>query len=522
MAIIRNIIIPYVCVLLIFILCSCSGGNDPIPVKQITDKFPSNFDQVLDAVIFNPQNQQDFSKILISENMNLSDTLTAEFRTLIGLAHIYQGELYEVTSQILNEMQLDLYEGSDDLAHGDKFPANYQNLVHQDEMFLWRGIDACDVKSIETAQNIWSRIHNEDYSRILEILAGFYQRNSGHAINSNTLLDLTAGREKLSNQSTVPSLAVQVELENQYLKGKYAELLLKLRTEIGTETFPDERQFIYFNSRIFKLAALCHYHLGMLNLERSSEDAPSLQDSTIYQLISIMNLAHLYNRFEKSEEIIKLWLNHKELIMKNSDVLLLITQNHPKRPYIIDWVYFLSAVEENVPNFQLPSELANLDYRKDNLFAGIMNFLTDINNPKIEIKTKNIIDQLLNNPLLIDKYPTLMSIFVQNLNLSPLRTKYKAQIQDLTELLVFNVSHSSNSWQRNRPSFLISLFGSLRWHGSRLPNCNGFVQELAIRYPPLLSLASVSGLFTQQLLDTKSNPKRINKNNTRQHLVEQK
>ena len=114
MAIIRNNIIPYVCVLLIFILCSCSGGNEPIPVKQITEKVPSNFDQVLDAFIFNPQNQQDFSKILISENMNLSDTLTAEFRTLIGLAHIYQGELYEVTSQILNEVQLDLYEGSDE------------------------------------------------------------------------------------------------------------------------------------------------------------------------------------------------------------------------------------------------------------------------------------------------------------------------------------------------------------------------------------------------------------------------
>ncbi|MBL7046574.1 MAG: hypothetical protein ISR95_02930 [Candidatus Marinimicrobia bacterium] len=522
MAIIRNNIIPYVCVLLIFILCSCSGGNEPIPVKQITEKVPSNFDQVLDAIIFNPQNQQDFSKILISENMNLSDTLTAEFRTLIGLAHIYQGELYEVTSQILNEVQLDLYEGSDDLAHGDKFPANYQNLVHQDEMFLWRGIDACDVKRIETAQNIWSRIHNKDYSGILEILAKFYQLNSGQAINSNTLIDLSAGREKLSNQSIVPSLAAEVEFENQYLQGKYVELLFKLQAEIGTETFPDEEEFIYFNSRNFKLAALCHYQLGILNLEKSFNDAPLLPDSTVYQLISIMNLAHIYKRFEKSAEIKKLWLNHKDLMTKNSDVLLLITQNHQKRPYLIDWVYFLSAVEDNVPNFQLPIELANLDYRRDKLFAGIMNFLNGKDSLNIEIETKGIIDQLLINSSLIDKYPTLMSVFVQELNLSTLRKKYKPQIQDLTELLVFNVSHSDNSWQRNRPAFLISLFGTLRWHGSRLPNCNGFVQDLAIRYPPLLSLASISGLFTQQLLNTKSNPKLIAKNNTSQHLMEQK
>jgi hypothetical protein len=514
MTVTRNDIAHSLYIMLVSILYSCGGGEDSKSLKQKSENGSDNFDYALRSVIFNPANEQNYLEFLSTANLTLSDNVSAEYRTLYGLAHVYQGELYEVTSQILSQMQLDLYEGSNDLAHGEKFPINYQNLGHQDEMHIWRGIDAGESYGAETERSILSRIQNKNYSNIVSTLTHFYQHKSKQSIHDNTLIDLNSDRDHLINQSIIPSLSSQLELEDMYLDGKFSELLSRIEPIIGKEIFPDEMQFIYFNSMMFKLAALCHYELGVINLEKGFEESSSLPDSTIFQLISIMNLAHLFDRFEKSEKISELWKKNRNMMVANSQSLLLITQTHPRKPYNTDWMYFVNSLIENIPDFTLPSELAHLDYRRDNLSEGIMDFLTREDDLEVEIKIIDIIDQLMNNPSLIDKYPTLMSIFVQELNLSSLSVEYKAQIQDLTELLVFNVAHSSKSWQRNRPSFLIALYGSLRWHGSRLPNCNGFVQDLVKRYPPLVSLAGISNLFTQQMLNTKSNPKPLKKINS--------
>ena len=166
---------------------------------------------------------------------------------------------------------------------------------------------------------------------------------------------------------------------------------------------------------------------------------------------------------------------------------------------------YLKSNGAKIISKEIPAEII---YEDDNIANRIMHYFAEHKDPETLTMTKEIIDQLLNTPSLLDKYPTVVSGFIQDLNLSPLSLEYKTQIQNISELLGFNVAHSNSSWHRNRPGFLISLYGTLRWHGSRLPNCNGFLQDIVGRFPPIVALSHIANLFTQQILNAKSNPKK--------------
>ena len=87
------------------------------------------------------------------------------------------------------------------------------------------------------------------------------------------------------------------------------------------------------------------------------------------------------------------------------------------------------------------------------------------------------------------------------LNLSPMARAEKLLVQDLTENLVFNVGYSEKSWQRNRPAFLLALYGTLRWDGSRLPDCNGLMITIKNLDHRMSSFYEVAALFTQRLFE---------------------
>ncbi len=508
MAIARKNPIQFFQIYMLITLLSCCGEDQPVVIDQINSDRSIDFNYALESVVFNPDHQQNYSEFIYLDNHVSLDTMPAEYRTLLGLAHLYQGELFQVTSQILAHMQLDIYEGSPDLAHGEKFPINYQNIDHQDEMLIWRGIDASEIYGYNIGSPIFDRIQDTNYSEIVSILDSHYMNRSNDSIYNNTFLRLGPGRENLSNQSLIPSLALQIELEQLYVNGNYTELLLRLQDILAEDLFPNESEFIYFNSMLFKLASLSHYQLGIETLESSFQDTSAFSDSTVYRLITIINLVRQYDSFDESQEISKLWSSNRDILVSNAHLLSMMVKDHPRMPYSLDWMYFLNALYMNIPNFTIPSELADLDFQNENITNGIMQFLTGNRNPKTLTLTKELIDQFLKTPSILDKYPTLVSGFIQELNLSSLSSEYKAQIQNISELLVFNVAHSNNSWHRNRPGFLISLYGTLRWHGSRLPNCNGFLQDIVVRFPPIVALSRIANLFTQQILNPKSNPKK--------------
>jgi hypothetical protein len=508
MALRRDYLVRILQLFMISNLLSFCGVDQPAVKNQEKGDESTDFNYAVNSVIFNPEHEQNYAEFIFSDSNVILDTLPAEYRTLLGLAHLYHGELFEVTSQILAHMQLDIYEGSYDLAHGEKFPINYQNIEHQDEMNLWRGIDASEIYGYNIGSSIISRIQSTKNSDIKSTLDDYYKHGLHAPIYDQTFLTLSSGRKILAKQSLSRSLALQIELEDMYINGNYSELLIRLQDFLGKDIFPDETQFIYFNSMLFKLAALSHYQLGVKTLERSLNDTSSLPDSSVYRLITIMNLATQYDSFDESEKISKLWSSHKDVLVSNAHTLTLIVKDHFRKPFSVDWMHLLNALTMNIPNFTIPPELAHLDFRNDNFATSLMKYFADYRNSERLSLTKDIIDQLVKNPSLLDKYPTVMSVFIQKLNLSPLSMEYKTQIQNISELIVFNVGHSTNSWQRNRPAFLISLYGTLRWHGSRLPNCNGFLQDMVSRFPSMVSLSRITGLFTQQVLYAKFNSKK--------------
>ncbi|MBT5212654.1 MAG: hypothetical protein HOM08_12515 [Candidatus Marinimicrobia bacterium] len=508
MAIARDYLIRIFQICMFMILLSCCGGDQPVAQDQIKNIRSLDFNYALESVVFNPDQQQNYSEFIYSDNHVSLDTMPAEYRTLLGLAHLYQGEIFQVTSQILAHMQLDIYEGSSDLAHGEKFPINYQNIDHQDEMLIWRGIDASEIYGYNIGRSIFDRIQDINYSEIISILDSYYLNRSDNSIYDNTFLKLGPGREILSNQNQIPSLALQIELEKMYADTNYTELLRRLQDILSADIFPEESEFKYFNSMLFKLASLSHYQLGIETLERSFQDTSIFSDSISFRLITIMNLARQYDSFDQSQKIINLWSSSRDILVSNANLLSLMVKDHQRKPYSLDWMFFLNALYSNIPNFTIPTELAHLIYEDDNIANRIMHYFAEHKDPETLTMTKEIIDQLLNTPSLLDKYPTVVSGFIQDLNLSPLSLEYKTQIQNISELLGFNVAHSNSSWHRNRPGFLISLYGTLRWHGSRLPNCNGFLQDIVGRFPPIVALSHIANLFTQQILNAKSNPKK--------------
>jgi len=87
-----------------------------------------------------------------------------------------------------------------------------------------------------------------------------------------------------------------------------------------------------------------------------------------------------------------------------------------------------------------------------------------------------------------------MSGIIESINLSNAKED-KVLIQKLSDGLNFNLSITDNSWHRNRVGYVISLLGSLRWHGGRLPNCMEFIIQESNKNPSLKSLLNVLKLF---------------------------
>ena len=99
-----------------------------------------------------------------------------------------------------------------------------------------------------------------------------------------------------------------------------------------------------------------------------------------------------------------------------------------------------------------------------------------------------------NDLIKMKQYPTLMSGIVESINLSGAKED-KALVQKYSDGLSFNLTITDNSWHRNRIGYVISLLGSLRWHGGRIPNCMEFIIQESNKNPHLKSLKNIVKLF---------------------------
>ena len=424
--------------------------------------------------------------------------MTGEETVLKGLAHIYQGEVYEVAAQMLSRMQLDLFYKSIDPEHGSKFPITKEIADIKNELTFWMGVDAYTVYGEKEGRSLLSSTMADPLYKIKHEVINALSDNSSN-YRDQTFLTINDNQVDLSKK--LPTIEKILEAQQLFKGQKYERVLLFLDKEglFSHNIFHSHKQVVYYSPAVFKLAALTHYRIGINVLENSFQRAFPTADSTGYKIIAIMNLGQKYHYFEDTGKLSALWDDYREFLATEESTVRGLVETHPKMPYCLDWIRFENAIL-TVLKDSLPKELVLLDDQYDHLLETMKEFIV---NPLESGLHNDIHDVLLDfkkNPDRMDDYPTIMSGFIKELNQSSLSYTEKKLIHDLTESLVFNQNITEKSWLRNRPAFLLSLYGALRWHGGRLPDLNSFLIDVRDKDERLSSLQEIAALFTQELI----------------------
>ena len=486
-------LMPLFLTALITIMISSCGKK---PETKLPDK--TSLSQLAESVLFNPRESQDYQSALKYFQTVSKQSLTGEEAVLKGLAHIYQGEVYEMAAQMLSVMQLDLFHKSTDPDHGSKFPITKKIDEIKNELTFWMGVDAYTAYGEEEGRLLLtSNVKDPLYEikqKVLKTLSGNHSRYLDQtflAIDGNF-----AGLKK-----KIPILHKILRAEALFKKQEYEGVLIFLDDEelFNKDIFHDHKHVKYYSPAVFKLASLTHYSLGINELENSLQGSFTKADSTGYKIIAILNLGQKYRYFDDSNKLSALWNDHGEFLATEGQIVKSLVESNDKKPYCLDWIKFEDSIVDGL-GISLPKELIFFDNSSDPVLQTMKKFIGNPRGPVTQEGIHRILLDFKNNPNKMDNYPTLLSGFIEELNLSSFSYTEKKLIQDVTEKLVFDIQHTTSSWHRNGPAFLLSLYGTLRWHGGRLPGCNGFLIDMMTRNKRLSSLWEITAMFTQALV----------------------
>lgn len=452
-------------------------------------------------VLFNPHNTQDFQTALaIADTINFSNS--SEVKTLIGLAHLYQGEVYEVTANILAQLQLDLFYKSKDAEHGHKFPITTVTNSVRDKLGFWMGLDAYAIYGKDEGDILFNQNIGDQLWSIKQTVKNYLSDNNDHSYYNHTLLMIRGNKLIDGVKKELPMLTDIFSAQRLFNDGKYAETLEYLDNEelFTRNIFAEHNAIQYYSSAVFKLAALAHYKLGIATLETALQSNYNSVDGVNYKIIAILNLCQKYYYFDDGQKIADLWDKNKNFLLKEKDSLKWLVKKNEKMAYSLDWIRFERAINSQKGYEGMPNEMVVIN-DSDLTYKIIKEFITNPLNENNYSAVQSVLHKLSKSPMIMNRYPTIISGFIMQLNLSPMARAEKLLVQDLTENLVFNVGYSENSWQRNRPAFLLALYGTLRWDGGRLPDCNGLMITLKNLDHRMNSFYEVAALFTQRLFE---------------------
>jgi hypothetical protein len=477
------------------VFVSSCGTEKPIkPIDEV------GLSKLTEQILFKSTETQDYQSALKYLHSVHDDSLSGEEKVLHGLAHIYQGEVYEVAAKILSEMQLDLYHQSIDPDHGMKFPIIKKEQLNdiKDELSFWMGIDAYAVYGKNEGDALMASTVSDSFYKIKQSVIQSYKRSSDHYSNQ-TMMGIN---DNISEIDKMPILIDIIEAGKLFENQEYKKVLsfLDEKKLYNKNIFRENKHVQYYSPSVFKLAALSHYKLGIKGFEEGIKGDYTTQDSTIYKLIGVMNLGQKYHYFKEAQKISLLWENSKQMFIANNKILRrLVESKKIKMPYSLDWVLFENAVQ-SVINIPLPISLQFLNDGNDTHLRAMKKMIVKKNNNVTQNEIQLVLKEFKNDPKKMDNYPTLMSGFISALNLSDFAISKKHSIQDVSESLVFPAARANASWQRNRPAFLLSLYGTLRWQGGRLPDCNEFLFNIKKLNERMGALDEVVRLFSQELL----------------------
>ena len=494
MKLMSNIVKWLTILTVLFYIFSCGKEETEKPVEK------TDLAEFRKQILFDKWESQNYQTALNYFHSIDKDSIFGEGSVLHGLAHIYQGEVYEVVAKMLAEMQLDLYYKSSDSDHGMKFPIIKNNEISdiKNELSFWLGVDAFAVYGEKEGKELLTSTSSDPLHNLKQdVIKSF----SGHKVahNQQTYLYI---KEKTAGKK-MPVLEKILKAEKIYKKQEYIKVLSYLDDEnlFNKNVFGDHKYIKYYSPSVFKIAALSHYNLGINLLEDGLHSDFATKDSIGYKLIAIMNLGQKYNYLEENKKTSSLWNGYKHFLIQQSALVKNIVESN-RMPYCLDWILFEDAVQNKT---SFPAELMFLNQNKDIPLKIMTSFITN-RTSATQDEIHHILSDFYQHPYRMDSYPTLISGFIEALNLSDFAVSEKYLIQEVSERLIFTNARSYASWHRNRPTFLLSLFGTLRWHGGRLPDCNGFLIDIRESDDRLGSLQEISALFTQSLL----NPYTIN------------
>ena len=473
-----------------FFISSCSQDSTK---QEKVNSVPAvkTLNEISKKIIFNPKSSQSYLEAI--NDLESLPEKNNQTKLFLGMAHMYQGEVYKIAANLLREIQQDLYTkpSNPDPSHGHKFPIvdvmDYRKI--QDVFHVFLAMDAYSLGNIEKSKNIISSITKKsDFSTIINRI------NSNIQIEQNgTYLGWLNYKKEFSNLDILPNGFIQyLESENIYtLSGPQKALDYIVEHKVmQSNYFPDHSKISYYNASAYDLAGLIHFRLAQEQLGSALKDDSDVID-TFQRILNIIYYVNNGSKIGNQDSTISVLNSETEYLLKHADEFNLLV-NGGKHVYELDYIYFKNNV---LKMDKVPVGIENLfsKIKQSDMSRAYEEYLFN-NSQLMESLLYENLKEIENDLVKMKQYPTLMSGIIESINLSNAKED-KVLIQKLSDGLNFNLSITDNSWHRNRVGYVISLLGSLRWHGGRLPNCMEFIIQESNKNPSLKSLLNVLKLF---------------------------
>jgi len=473
-----------------FVISSC--GTDSKKDTEVTLNVSAlSVNEISKKLIFNPKSTQNYL-VAINDLESLEDK-NNRIKFFLGMAHMYQGEVYKIAATLMREIQQDLYTKSSnpDPAHGEKFPIVDEKDFGEirDKLLLLLAVDAFFLGQSQKSKLIASRINKSaDFSHLITKL------NSKTSVeHSGTYLGWLDYKNEFPNPDAFPDELINYLKAETIYKSAGPKKALDYMDEhkIILSNYFDDPKVSYYNASAYDLAGLIHFQLAQEQLGSALKDDSSNVD-TFQRILNIIYYVNNGSKIGIQAPIISVLNSEIEYLLKHAKEFNQLV-NQGKHAYELDYIYFKNNV---LKMDKVPTGIENLfsQIKQSDMSQAYEKYLFTngqfIGSP-LYLNLKKIENDLIK----MKQYPTLMSGIVESINLTTGAKEDKALVQKFSDGLSFNIAITDNSWHRNRVGYVISLLGSLRWHGGRIPNCMEFIIQESNKNPRLKSLKNVVKLF---------------------------
>jgi len=484
-------------VISVYILSFGCRGNKSEPSKS-----DISLRNLYEMTIASARTQQDFHRVidLYENNKDIKD---GERTSLVGLAYIYQAEVYEILAELLSMVQLDLLFQSRDPEHGHKFPVDMRGLSNKESTLLRRLL----------LFDVWRILGSDAALVYLDDDLTDYSTQDKAALSRILKRGDKLWTDWISDRNVFAAIGRDDEAWEIFTKGithlkegyycNAIEIVGNAKA-VKKDLFEGNQYVSYYDPLTYYLLADAYQQRGIQVLNTALALEYITPDSSKFQMMNVITfLGAIAGCDQETKYASSLsQLLSSDYFLQHRDLFRELVCEYPFR-LTADWFSSISvAPDKRDDPLQKSWAMHDCQILQGDHLAEIMTtFLADVDQVPSE-DVENLLVDLNNTPETMDRYPILLPSFLRELCMSEYRFVFKHQIQAICEKLIFEVARSSNTLIRNRPAFLLSTISVFRWHGGRLPDGIGFLIELGGRDQGLYPLHQLLKIFINQLIET--------------------